>query len=80
MGSAMVWPKVSRLSGVRYPNNWKQILPEEQTEYGEGADVDAASGDGREDAAGEAGHDQDQGLPDPEVLDGVVRDSLVLSD
>ena len=80
MGSAMVWPKVIRLSGVHSINNWKQILPEEQTEDGEGADVDAASGDGREDAAGEAGHDQDQGLPDPKVLDGVVRDSLVLSD
>ena len=52
--------------------------PEEESEDGEGADVDAAAGDGREDAAGEARHDQDEAFPRSEVLDRVVGDSLVL--
>ena len=54
------------------------VKPEEQRQDGRGADVDAAAGDGREDAAGEARHDQDEAFPRAEVLDRVVGDSLVL--
>jgi hypothetical protein len=54
------------------------MAPEHEAQDGEGADVDAASGDGREDATDEAGQDEDCGLPRPKVDDRVVRLALLL--
>ena len=55
--------------------NW----PEQQTENREGADVDAAAGDGREDASDEAGHNQDDRFPRAENRDGVVSLSFLFT-
>ena len=49
------------------------VKPEEQRQDGRGADVDAAAGDGREDAADEAGQNEDGRVPSAEVDDRVER-------
>ena len=47
------------------------MRPEKQTENGEWADVDAAAAEGAEDAADEAGDEEDGRLPEAEVGDCV---------
>ena len=54
--------------------------PEEQGEHREWADVEAGPRDGAEDPASDAGRGEDEGLPDSELLDAVIRRSLVLSE
>ncbi len=53
--------------------------PEEKTENGEWADVGSGTARGREDAAEEAGEDEDDGVPLVEVRNRVVGRSLMLS-
>ena len=65
------------LCGLMSVWSWGRA-PEEESEDGEGADVDAAAGDGREDAADEAGHEEHEGLPDAEVGNGVEGLAFVL--
>ena len=52
--------------------------PEEETKDWEGADAGAAAGHAGEDAAEEAAADQDDRLPEFEILDLVERFTLVL--
>ena len=60
---------------------WASLfVPEQQTEDGEGADVDAAARDGREDAADEAGSDEDNGFKDSEFDNRVIRFTFFLSE
>ncbi len=55
-------------------------VPEEQAEDWEGADVDAASGDGRKNSSDESGQNEDNGLPDTKVQDGVVGLAFLFSE
>ena len=57
----------------------RSFSPEEKTKNGEWANVCSGTARGREDAAEEAGEDEDDGVPLVEVRDRVVRCSLVLS-
>jgi hypothetical protein len=52
-------------------------LPEEQAEDGKGANVGSASGDSGEQSSDETNKDENEGVPHAEVLDRVVRHSLV---
>ena len=56
------------------------FIPEEQAENWELADVDAAARDGREDAADEAGSDEDNGFKDSEFDNRVIRFTFFLSE
>ena len=78
--------KFCQLLATRYPITYSKLtaaslngpLPKQQTEYREWANVDAASGDGRKDAADEAGQHEDDGVPGAKVDDAVVRLALLL--
>jgi hypothetical protein len=54
-------------------------LPEKETEDGEGTNVDAGSGDCAENSTDESGENQDQTLPNAEILDRIESLAFVLS-
>ncbi len=71
------WPKWC------FQNVLKQVkvtkkLPEEQAEDCKGTNVGSASGNSGEQPSDETDEDENKGVPDAEVLDRVVRHSLVL--
>ena len=69
-------------SCIRAEKDWPErticISPEEETKDREGADAGAAAGHAGEDAAEEAAADQDDRLPEFEILDLVEGFTFVL--
>jgi hypothetical protein len=72
IGVVKVWVKVRFQARDAIDLDQVLVVPEEQAEDWEGTDVDAASGDGSKNSSDESGQNEDNGLPDTKVQDGVV--------